>query len=472
MGTIADKLTYLNSTKAAIKAAIADKGVSVADTDTFRSYADKIASIETGGSGLTINGIIEQYKVAAGANVSAGDFVSFVENPGFGNKVVYENTYCTAITACSVTEEKVLVAYTNNTSAVHSVVLTIKNNQIEVGEELSVTYSPEFLCSTKLSENKVLLAMGVMSGSNSLKCVVLTINDTTITAGEMTTVFFSRVGSMSVTALSETSAIVIYANPSTSSKGACVAKVLTITGQTITVGSEVTFIDNSKVYNVCSTKLSSTKVLIAYRNSSNAGCVQILTISGTNISAGTAKTYATDSKYFSVSALSDTKAIIVNAGSSGCAAALILSISGTTITTSTPVAFDTTLTQVWYISVDALSTTKAVIAYYDYGTTSKGKVCIANISGTSITISEPAVLDRIRNGQIILKLNDSKAILIYLDNSGYASAIGVTANTTVPTLGGGEIYIKRATDRNSYVGVANTNGNENETVEVYCVAQT
>lgn len=48
MGTIADKLTYLNATKAAIKAAITDKGVSIADTDTFRSYADKIASIETG----------------------------------------------------------------------------------------------------------------------------------------------------------------------------------------------------------------------------------------------------------------------------------------------------------------------------------------------------------------------------------------------------------------------------------------
>ena len=48
MGTIADKLTYLNATKTAIKSAIVNKGVSVADSDTFRSYADKIASIETG----------------------------------------------------------------------------------------------------------------------------------------------------------------------------------------------------------------------------------------------------------------------------------------------------------------------------------------------------------------------------------------------------------------------------------------
>ena len=49
MGTIAEKLTYLNETKNAIKEAIVNKGVSVNDSDTFRSYADKISSIEAGG---------------------------------------------------------------------------------------------------------------------------------------------------------------------------------------------------------------------------------------------------------------------------------------------------------------------------------------------------------------------------------------------------------------------------------------
>lgn len=49
MGTIAEKLTYLNGTKTAIKNAIINKGVAVSDTDTFRSYASKIESIQTGG---------------------------------------------------------------------------------------------------------------------------------------------------------------------------------------------------------------------------------------------------------------------------------------------------------------------------------------------------------------------------------------------------------------------------------------
>lgn len=49
MGDINDKLDYLETTKSLIKQAIEDKGVTVSDTDTFRSYATKIANIPSGG---------------------------------------------------------------------------------------------------------------------------------------------------------------------------------------------------------------------------------------------------------------------------------------------------------------------------------------------------------------------------------------------------------------------------------------
>lgn len=42
-----DKLQYLIETKNLIKSAIIDKGQAISDTDTFRSYADKITEIET-----------------------------------------------------------------------------------------------------------------------------------------------------------------------------------------------------------------------------------------------------------------------------------------------------------------------------------------------------------------------------------------------------------------------------------------
>ena len=49
--SIENKLTYLDGTKDAIKQAIIDKGVSVTESDTFRSYASKIGEIQSGGSG-------------------------------------------------------------------------------------------------------------------------------------------------------------------------------------------------------------------------------------------------------------------------------------------------------------------------------------------------------------------------------------------------------------------------------------
>lgn len=45
MGTISDKLSYLNETKTSIKTAIKTKGVNISDNTPFREYADKISEI-------------------------------------------------------------------------------------------------------------------------------------------------------------------------------------------------------------------------------------------------------------------------------------------------------------------------------------------------------------------------------------------------------------------------------------------
>lgn len=64
MATVAEQLQQLNDTKSAIKTAISNRGVAVADTDTFRSYADKIGEIQGGGGapatkfGVSIDNIL------------------------------------------------------------------------------------------------------------------------------------------------------------------------------------------------------------------------------------------------------------------------------------------------------------------------------------------------------------------------------------------------------------------------------
>lgn len=46
MGTINEKLNYLLQTKENIKQAIKGKGVEITDSDSFRSYAEKIETIQ------------------------------------------------------------------------------------------------------------------------------------------------------------------------------------------------------------------------------------------------------------------------------------------------------------------------------------------------------------------------------------------------------------------------------------------
>ena len=57
MATIAEQLTSLANTKAAIKQSIIDKGVAVADTDPFSAYPAKIGQISGGGGATTKYGV-------------------------------------------------------------------------------------------------------------------------------------------------------------------------------------------------------------------------------------------------------------------------------------------------------------------------------------------------------------------------------------------------------------------------------
>ena len=60
MSTIKQKLDYLEQTKEDIRQAIINKNVLVSTEDTFRSYADKIDSIQTSGSGIPIHLVTQE----------------------------------------------------------------------------------------------------------------------------------------------------------------------------------------------------------------------------------------------------------------------------------------------------------------------------------------------------------------------------------------------------------------------------
>lgn len=147
---------------------------------------------QSGGS-LKINGIIEEYKVAAGENVNAGDFVKYVNEieTGVDTEVnaISSNSY--EISAVKLRENKVFIVYSDSGKHVCGVILEIKGNEIEKGRDTlisSTTATSRALSITLVSENKVFAAY---SGTNvnvnkQLFGMIITINENEITVGTET----------------------------------------------------------------------------------------------------------------------------------------------------------------------------------------------------------------------------------------------------------------------------------------------
>ena len=73
-----DNLDYLNNTKQIIKQSIINKGQSISDTDTFRSYADKISAIETGKGDVKL--FETEEAMQADTNAEEGDLAVVYKN--------------------------------------------------------------------------------------------------------------------------------------------------------------------------------------------------------------------------------------------------------------------------------------------------------------------------------------------------------------------------------------------------------
>lgn len=76
MGTIAEKLAYLQETKEAVKYALIDMGVEVADDEPFYNYPDLIYAIPTSGIPEGVCKITVESSDASLGTVSPGGYVS------------------------------------------------------------------------------------------------------------------------------------------------------------------------------------------------------------------------------------------------------------------------------------------------------------------------------------------------------------------------------------------------------------
>ena len=353
-----------------------------------------------GGSGLDINGLIEDYYVYAGEKVSAGDFVEFI------NGVASESI---------------------ETSTLTSIV-----SSANVGQRISAC---------KLSEDKIFIAHNSGTGNNSLHGIVCTINNSIIIRGADTTILSGNYtgNCMSVVALSETSVFISY------SKGSnyyLCAIVCTIDGTTITAGtsSGLSSQQLSSKYSVSSTVLKNGNVFVAHSYASSALLRGIVcSVNGTTITAGTDTVLSseTHSGYFIETCLTQDGNVFVahSYASSRYLYGIVCPVEGTTITAGTDkalVAIDSAGNQ---ISMCLLENGKIFIAHcWGRSICLYGIICtVTNTTITRGTSTQLSTLDSVGN-VISVGLLDNGDVFIAHSNSDYYYLYGMVCsvnNTTI-----------------------------------------
>lgn len=178
-----------------------------------------------------------------------------------------------------------------------------------------------------LDTNKVIVGFSITSAG---KAAVLSISGTTVSTGTLATYNTAATSSISILALSTTSAIVSYSD--TGNSGYLTSCVLTVSGTTITAGSETVISSSSAVAN-SSQKIDSGKMMLIYAESTTYyGKVAFLTISGTTITSMQSVMFDNSAVASCFSALINNKALIVfrKVSSSNYGEAIALKLTKTT----------------------------------------------------------------------------------------------------------------------------------------------
>jgi len=330
--------------------------------------------------------------------------------------------------------------------------------------------------------DKIVIAYADYGDSNKGKAIVGTVSGTSISYGSA--VEFNSGSTDYVTAVFDASAgkvVIGYRDVGNSNYGTAI--VGTVSGTSISFGTEVVFESAEAMYVEASYDANAQKTLFVYQDNGNSGYLtaQVGTVSGTSISFGGASALNNDSSVYIAIAYDSTAnkhvVFFANGDNSNRGDACVVTISGTSMSVgsfTTGVAANALRTAVAY---DA-NANKSVIFFSDADNSNIGKAIIGTVSGTSISVGTavtwnstnvafhgtPAFYDSTTN-KVIIGYNDTndsnkgKTKIGTVDGDTITFGDAVVFNST--STSGGEIAITKDTDNNKIVIAFKDNGNSN-----------
>ena len=266
------------------------------------------------GGGLKINGIIQEYKVASGGKIRAGDFVKFVNGEGDGTIGTDTQLSTKSYSGCThsavqIDTNKVFIAHKGDSSSyLYGIVCTINETTITVGVDTkisTISNSGERYLAVQIDTNKVFISHSSDNSTGSydyLYGIVCTIEGTTITTGTD-----KKIGANSTTGYSNSiikldtdKVFIIHTGGGVNSSNYPYGIVCTINNTTITTGTDTRLssrsysgYDVSKPVQIDTNKLFITYGSDSYVNSTNYLYGLVFTIEGTTITTGIDKRLST-----------------------------------------------------------------------------------------------------------------------------------------------------------------------------------
>mgnify|MGYP003637005305 CR=1 FL=1 len=173
------------------------------------------------------------------------------------------------------------------------------------------------------------------------------------------------------------------------------AVVGTVSGDTISFGTPVTFL-TSTASNIAACYDSVAEKVVVFYTTGTTGYAIVGTVSGTSISFGSAVTYSTQNPAYTGASFDTSAGKTVTAftaqGGSNYATAIVGTVSGTSISFGSAVVFRSANTQEFACVYDT-NANKTVILYRESSVSGAGEGIVGTVSGTSISFGSAVQFD-------------------------------------------------------------------------------
>ena len=383
-----------------------------------------------------LKNLIRNFVVASGESVSAGDVVVFINenvkkgpSRDFGSEYVFNSASTSYICAAALSNTKFVVAYGDfgNSWYGTAVVGAVSGNTITYRSEYVYNSADtRYISAAALSNTKFVVAYLDFGNSGYGTAVVGEVSGNTITYGSKYVYNSASTWHPSAAALSATKFVVAYGDGGNSQYGTAV--VGEVSGNNITFGSEYVYNSASTDF-ISATALSSNKFVVAYQDVENSqyGTAVVGDVSGNVITFGSEYVYnSATTVYNSAATLYNTKFVVVyyDEGNSWYGTAVVGDVSGNVITFGSEYVYNSAITH--SPSTAALSNTKFVVAYRDFGNSQYGTALVGEVSGNTITYGSEYVYNSVDTRSVsAAALSNTKFVVAYLDlgNSSYGTAV-------------------------------------------------